>query len=98
MTISKRDRESITHFAHWCASRRIDLAEIDESAVKSFLCRHLPLCRCAKRCQPHSAAAALGHLLDYLRIENRIAPKKSPYPAMISEELRRQKLKYICTT
>ena len=77
--------ESITHFAHWCASRRIDLAEIDESVVKSFLCRHLPLCHCAKRCQRHSAAAALAHLLNYLRNENKIAPKKSPYPATISE-------------
>jgi site-specific recombinase XerD len=79
--------ESITHFVHWCARRHIDLSGIDELVVKRFLFRHLPLCRCAKRCQRNSTAAALGHLLAYLRSENRIAPKKSPDPATISEEL-----------
>jgi integrase/recombinase XerD len=82
---------SVAHFAHWCAAKRIGLIEINESAVQRFLYRHLPMCHCSQHCQRarHITAAALGHLLDLLRVENRIAPKKSPYPATISDEIHR---------
>jgi integrase/recombinase XerD len=83
--------ESVAHFTHWCGAKRIGLIEIDESTVERFLCRHLPFCHCARHRQRirNNAAAALGHLLDLLRIENRIAPQKSPYPATISDEIQR---------
>jgi integrase/recombinase XerD len=90
---------SVAHFAHWCARRHIGLAGINESAVIRFL-KHLPLCRCAYRCQRmrYSVRAALGLLLDLLRTEGRIAPKKSSYPAAIAEEINRFEhyLKQVC--
>ena len=60
--------ESVAHFAHWCARRHIGLAGINEDAVERFL-KHLPLCRCAHRCQRTrpTGQAALGLLLDLLR-------------------------------
>jgi integrase/recombinase XerD len=81
--------ENVAHFAHWCTGKGIGLVKIDESAVGRFLRRHLPCCHCPQHRQRsrHIAAAALGHLLDLLRIEARIAPKKSQYPPTISEEL-----------
>jgi integrase/recombinase XerD len=81
--------ESIAHFARWYIRHRIPLIEINESVVERFLHRHLPFCQCAERCQRarNTVAAALGHLLDLLRIENRIPPKKSAYPTAISDEL-----------
>jgi len=83
--------ESVAHFAHWSGRHCIGLPAIDEAAVKRFLIRHLPFCRCAQRCQRTrpSAAAALAHLLDLLRAENRIAAKKSRDPATISDESHR---------
>jgi len=81
--------ESVAHFAHWCARRRIDLREINEGAAERFLNRHLPICRCALRCQRsrHSVRAALAHLLDLLRTEGRITPKRSPDPTAIVGEI-----------
>lgn len=83
--------ESVAHFAHWCARRRIGLREINEGAAERFLNRHLPLCRCAQRCARtrHSVRAALAHLLDLLRSESRITPKRSPDPTAILMEIRR---------
>jgi integrase/recombinase XerD len=83
--------ESVAHFAHWCASHCIGLLKIDETAVERFLSRHLPRCCCAERCQRtrNTSAAALSHLLNILRIENRIPPKKSPDPAAVFDEIRR---------
>ncbi len=79
--------ESVAHFAHWSARRHIGLAGINEAAVQRFL-KHLPLCRCAHRCQRTrpSGRAALGLLLNLLRSEGRTAEKTSPYPAAIAEE------------
>ncbi len=91
--------ESVAHFAHWSAQRHIGLAGINEAAVERFL-KHLPLCRCAHRCQRTrpSVRAALGFLLDLLRSEGRIAEKTSPYPAVIAEEINRFEhyLKQVC--
>jgi site-specific recombinase XerD len=91
--------ESVAHFAHWSARRRIGLAGINEAAVERFL-KHLPLCRCAHRCQRTrpSGRAALRLLLDLLRSEGRIAEKTSPYPAAITEEINRFEhyLKQVC--
>lgn len=82
--------ESVAHFAYWCARRHIGLAGINEGTVERFL-KHLPLCRCAHRCQRTrpTGQAALGLLLDLLRSEGRIAEKTSPYPAAIAEEINR---------
>jgi integrase/recombinase XerD len=83
--------DSVAHFAHWCDRQRIGLVEINEGAVERFLNRHLPLCRCAQRCQRtrHGLRAALARLLDLLRTEGRITPKRSPDPAAIAEETHR---------
>ena len=80
--------ESVAHFAHWCARQRIGLTEINEDVIERFLNRHLPLCRCARRCQRarSTVGAALGHLLHLLRTERRIAPQRPPHPAAIAEE------------
>jgi integrase/recombinase XerD len=90
---------SVAHFAHWCAQRQIGLAGINEGTVERFL-KHLPLCRCAHRCQRwrHTVRAALGILLTLLRIEGRIAAKKLPYPAAVCQEITRFEhyLKQVC--
>jgi integrase/recombinase XerD len=90
---------SVAHFAHWCAQRRIGLVEINENKVERFL-KHLPLCRCARRCQRwrHTVRAALRTLLDLLRREGRIASKNPPYPASVCEEISRFEhyLKQVC--
>jgi site-specific recombinase XerD len=79
---------SVAHFAHWCAQRHIGLAGINEGTVERFL-KHLPLCRCALRCQrwQYSVRAALRILLSLLRTEGRIAPKKPSDPAAVIEEI-----------
>lgn len=83
--------ESIAHFAHWSALRRIGLRETNEGAVERFLKRHLPSCRCAPRCQRarSSVRAALNHLLVILRRERRIAPRMSPDSVAIAREIHR---------
>ena len=81
--------ECVAHFAHWSARQRIGLAEINEGAVDRFLRQHLPICRCAKRCQRtrHGIRAALVHLLELLRTEGRIAPRKSADPPTVTDEI-----------
>jgi integrase/recombinase XerD len=81
--------ESVAHFAHWSTRQRIGLAEINEDAVGRFLNQHLPICRCARRCQRtrHGVRAALVHLLKLLRAGGRIAPRKSADPATVAEEI-----------
>lgn len=81
--------ESVAHFAYWCARQRISLLEINEAAVEHFMDRHLPLCRCAQRCQRSrtSVGAALAHLLNFLRAEGRIAPRRSLDPRAVAEEI-----------
>jgi site-specific recombinase XerD len=83
--------ECVAHFAHWCARQRIGLLAINEDVAGSFLNRHLHECRCSQRCQRarHSVRAALTRFLSLLRAEDRIAPKQSPDPAGICEEIRR---------
>jgi site-specific recombinase XerD len=81
--------ESVAHFAHWCTRRCIGLGEINEGAVERFLQRHLPLCRCALRCQRtrNNVRPALIHLLALLGTEGRIAPRMSPHPVAIVREI-----------
>lgn len=90
---------SVAHFAHWCARRRISLAGINEGVVKGFL-KHL----CPSAVAPTAASEcdtvfALPYdIYSILRTEGRIAPKKSPYPAAIAEEINRFEhyLKQVC--
>ena len=81
--------ESVAHFARWLTKRRIHLAELNEVVVRRFLERHLPACRCARRCQRgrHIIRAALVRLLELLRASGQITPKRSLDPAPIAEEL-----------
>jgi integrase/recombinase XerD len=83
--------ESVAHFAHWSACRHLSIIEINEGAVGRFLNHHLPNCRCARRCQRtrHGVRAALAHLLNLLRTEGRIAPRKSADPVAVVEEIHR---------
>jgi integrase/recombinase XerD len=81
--------ECLAHFAHWMVLRRLDLAKLDDDVVYRFIERHLPSCRCAKRCQrvPHAVRAALRQLLALLRRENQIAPPRSLDPPSVIAEL-----------
>lgn len=80
---------SVAHFAHWCAERRIALVAIDEQRVNSFLDGHLRGCKCAVRCmrRRHIVSAALTHLLGHLRGSRHIPVRRST-PPLITEELR----------
>jgi integrase/recombinase XerD len=79
----------IAHFSHWLAIEHIELADIDETVISCFADRHLPRCRCA-RYSARSAisnSAALGHLLEYLRVSGKVpAPPRKPH-ALIDREL-----------
>lgn len=81
--------EGVAHFAHWCTRRSIGLKDIDDTTVACFLDRHLPVCRCAPRCQRtrNNMGAALTHWLDLLRTEGRMAPRRSADPVRIAEEI-----------
>jgi len=79
----------VAHFAHWSASQRLALKDIDEAAVASFLDGHLPQCRCALRCwrTRYGVRAALTHLLVLLRTEGLIAEKAPSLHPSITVEL-----------
>lgn len=79
--------KAIAHFAYWCTRRRICIREINEVTVERFLER--PLCRGPLPSQGtrHTTGAALKHLLEVLRAQHRIAPKKSSIPTAISNEI-----------
>jgi len=83
--------ECVAHFAHWMVLRRVALAKLDEGVVHRFLGRHLPTCRCAKRCQrvPYTVRAALKQLLVLLRREEQIALPRSADPPSVTDELDR---------
>jgi site-specific recombinase XerD len=80
---------SVAHFAHWMSKRHVPLHEIDERLAGVFLDRHLPACRCAGRCQRtrHTVHAALLRLIELLRVQGHLAPKRSVDPAAIQIEL-----------
>jgi len=80
---------SVAHFAHWLKDKNILLDQIDETITDEFLCRHLPVCNCSKRCRRSlfSVRAALEHLVTVLRAEGDIPPAKSTLPIAIAEEL-----------
>lgn len=80
---------SVAHFAHWCAQRRISLSEIDEQRVNRFLERHLRGCECAVRCmrRRHIVRSALNHLLNHLRSGGHIPPRHCSIPPLIVQEL-----------
>jgi len=79
----------IAHFSHWLAGKHIELANIDETVISYFLDRHLPRCRCPQysQCSTTSNSAALGRLLEYLRVCGKVAaPPRKPH-ALIDWEL-----------
>lgn len=79
----------IAHFSHWLAVERIELADIDETVISCFVDKHLPHCRCAQysRCFTTSNSAALGHLLEYLRVTGKVAAPRRKPPTLIDREL-----------
>jgi integrase/recombinase XerD len=66
--------ESVAHFAYWMRRRRIHLADMSERLILRFVDDHLPVCRCARRCQRsrHMVRAALVQLLAMLRAAGQI--------------------------
>ena len=79
----------VAHFAHWTASERVALDDINEDAVARFLDGHLPVCRCAQCCPRarHVVRAALTHLIELLRSTGLVAQKASSLPASVTAEL-----------
>ena len=80
---------AIAHFSHWLAVEHIELADIDETVIRCFVDRHLPRCRCPQysRRSTTSNSAALGHLLEYLRVCGKVAtPPREPH-TLIDREL-----------
>jgi hypothetical protein len=80
---------SVAHFVHWISKRHIRLWDIDEQLVGVFLDRHLPACRCARRCQRvrYTVRAAVLRFVESLRAHGHLAPKRSGNPAAIQAEL-----------
>jgi site-specific recombinase XerD len=79
----------LAHFSHWLALEHIELADIDETVISCFVDRHLPRCRCRQyfRCSITSNSAALGHLLEYLRVTGKVAAPPRKPPTLIDQEL-----------
>lgn len=81
--------ESVAHLAYWMRRKHLSLAEMNERLVRQFIDRHLPRCRCARRCQRsgHMVRAALVQLLIVLRAVGRIRPPVSGEREHIATEL-----------
>jgi len=81
---------AFAHFARWMTRRGLHVCDIDESMIHQFVHRHLPVCRCAQRCQrtSYTSRAALKQLLKTLRGRGLIAAKIPTEPPAIAEELR----------
>jgi hypothetical protein len=79
----------IAHFSRWLADEHVELATIDETVISRFFDRHLPRCRCPQyyRCSTTSNSAALGHLLEYLRVSGQVAAPPPKTQALIDREL-----------
>jgi len=79
----------IAHFSHWLAGEDIELANIDETIIRCFFDRHLRRCRCPRYYQSSttSNSAALGHLLEYLRVSGQVAVPPLKAQAPIDQEL-----------
>lgn len=81
---------SVAHFSHWLAMHHHGLCDLNETLIRRFVDRHLPVCRCARRLphQTYCIRPALLHLLALLRAGQMIAPKASTDPAAIVIDLR----------
>ncbi len=62
---------------------------VDEDLVNRFLSSHIQSCDCAMRCvrSPHTARAALGHLLTMLRSQGQCAVQRASPTDTITAEL-----------
>lgn len=51
----------ISHLAYWADQEQLPVAKINKAAIERFISEHLPICRCAPRCQRcvHTVRAAL---------------------------------------
>ncbi len=78
------------HFLHWSERSSLSGASIEESAVASFLDRHIAHCDCGWRSTEDykSARAALGHLLLVLRTLG-VAAARVVRTTPVDEEIRR---------
>lgn len=81
--------ESVAHLAHWMRCKRISVADVSERLLRRFIDRHLPVCRCARRCQrsEHTVRAALVQLIFVLRAAGQIPPAVSVEAEHIAKEL-----------
>jgi site-specific recombinase XerD len=80
---------AVGHFAHWFTDEHLTLQALNEAVVHRFVTEHLPTCRCPGRCQRTAVVvrAALGHLLDVLRTDDRIPARRVALSLAIHHEL-----------
>lgn len=78
---------AVGHFAHWFTREHLTWSALDESVVHRFLTSHLPTCGCSGRVPRTliTVRAALGHLLDELRVADRIPPRRREASAVHAE-------------
>jgi integrase/recombinase XerC len=79
----------IAHFARWMTQQSLPLHSVDEHAIDQFLSEHLPHCDCPWPVMrvPNELRAALGLLLQVLRVQGVIPMPPSP-TGDIADELR----------
>ena len=91
---------AVGHFAHWFTEEHLTLRALNEVVVHRFITEHLPTCRCTSRCQRTVVVvrAALGHLLDVLRTDDRIPARRVGLSLAIHDELARfdRHLDHVC--
>jgi site-specific recombinase XerD len=72
------------HLAYWLEQKRVRLRSLDEAAIRRFVERHLPRCRCPI---PRGNAPDFGgvapHLLKVLRARGRIFCPHDPEPTPV---------------
>lgn len=75
---------ALEHFGSWLQSQRLSLPDVNKERVHSFLCEHLPVCRCPAPAPVRRANVrpALNQLLRLLRERSSAAtPAVAPTPS-----------------
>jgi site-specific recombinase XerD len=80
----------LAHFARWTSRRSVNICQVNEDMVSSFLNEHLPACDCARPVIRNVVPlrAALGLLLVVLRA-NAVIPERAQGSTPVDEELRK---------
>ena len=80
----------LAHFARWTSRRSVNICQVNEDMVSSFLNEHLPACDCARPVIRNVVPlrAALGLFLVVLRA-NAVIPERAQGSTPVDEELRK---------